>query len=73
MGSYLFTNVRILDGSGENNPYSGSVLVQGNRIRQVGRSTAVFVEGMGGGEGPLQTFTPEERAFMLLARRFEYR
>ncbi|MFO1200432.1 MAG: hypothetical protein U1E86_26045 [Burkholderiaceae bacterium] len=39
--------------------------------KQVGRSTAVFVEGMGGGEGPLQTFTPEERAFMLLARRFE--
>ena len=35
----LFTNVRILDGSGAE-PYSGSVLVQGNRIRQVGRSTA---------------------------------
>jgi imidazolonepropionase-like amidohydrolase len=35
----LFTNVRILDGTGAN-PYSGSVLVQGNRIRQVGRSTA---------------------------------
>jgi imidazolonepropionase-like amidohydrolase len=37
----LFTNVRILDGSGDN-PYSGSVLVQGNRIRQVGRSTAAI-------------------------------
>ncbi len=35
----LFTNVRILDGTGQN-PYPGSVLVQGNRIRQVGRSTA---------------------------------
>ena len=35
----LFTNVRILDGSGAE-PYSGSVLVQGNRIRQVGRSSA---------------------------------
>ncbi len=35
----LFTNVRILDGTGQN-PYAGSVLVQGNRIRQVGRSTA---------------------------------
>jgi imidazolonepropionase-like amidohydrolase len=35
----LFTNVRILDGTGTN-PYTGSVLVQGNRIRQVGRSTA---------------------------------
>ena len=38
----LFTNVRILDGSGEVNPYSGSVLVQGNRIRQVGRGTAAI-------------------------------
>jgi imidazolonepropionase-like amidohydrolase len=35
----LFTNVRILDGSGQF-PYSGSVLVHGNRIRQVGRSSA---------------------------------
>jgi imidazolonepropionase-like amidohydrolase len=39
--SVLFTNVRILDGSGQS-PWSGSVLVQGNRIRQVGRSTAAF-------------------------------
>ncbi len=39
MSDTLFTNVRILDGSGAN-PYSGSVLVSGNRIRQVGRSTA---------------------------------
>jgi len=39
MGDTLFTNVRILDGTGAN-PYTGSVLVQGNRIRQVGRSTA---------------------------------
>ena len=39
MSDTLFTNVRILDGSGTL-PYSGSVLVQGNRIRQVGRSTA---------------------------------
>ena len=37
----LFTNVRILDGTGTL-PYSGSVLVQGNRIRQVGRSTAAI-------------------------------
>ena len=36
----LFTNVRILDGSGAVQPYAGSVLVQGNRIRSVGRSTA---------------------------------
>ena len=40
MSDTLFTNVRILDGTGTGNPYSGSVLVQGNRIRQVGRSTA---------------------------------
>jgi imidazolonepropionase-like amidohydrolase len=40
----LFTNVRILDGSGQL-PYSGSVLVQGNRIRQVGRSTAPISPG----------------------------
>ena len=40
MSDTLFTNVRILDGSGTQQPYSGSVLVQGNRIRQVGRSTA---------------------------------
>ncbi len=39
--STLFTNVRILDGSGAM-PYSGSVLVQGNRIRTVGRSTAAL-------------------------------
>jgi imidazolonepropionase-like amidohydrolase len=39
MADTLFTNVRILDGTGQN-PYAGSVLVQGNRIRQVGRSTA---------------------------------
>ena len=39
MADTLFTNVRILDGTGQN-PYTGSVLVQGNRIRQVGRSTA---------------------------------
>ena len=37
----LFTNVRILDGTGQN-PFPGSVLVQGNRIRQVGRSTAAI-------------------------------
>jgi imidazolonepropionase-like amidohydrolase len=39
--STLFTNVRILDGSGTL-PYTGSVLVQGNRIRTVGRSTAAI-------------------------------
>ena len=37
MDSILFTNVRILDGTGTL-PWAGSVLVEGNRIRQVGRS-----------------------------------
>ena len=36
MGNVLFTNVRILDGSGDH-PYAGEVLVQGNRIKHVGR------------------------------------
>ena len=44
MADTLFTNVRILDGTGQN-PYEGSVLVQGNRIRQVGRSTAPIAPG----------------------------
>jgi imidazolonepropionase-like amidohydrolase len=44
MADTLFTNVRILDGSGAN-PFAGSVLVQGNRIRQVGRSTAAIAGG----------------------------
>ena len=37
----LFTNVRILDGTGTM-PYAGSVLVEGNRIRTVGRSSAAL-------------------------------
>ena len=41
MTPILFTNVRILDGTGEM-PYSGSVLVQGNRIAAIGRSTSAF-------------------------------
>lgn len=41
MKNTLFTNVRILDGSGAD-PFSGSVLVQGNRILQVGRGTAAI-------------------------------
>lgn len=45
MADTLFTNVRILDGSGAVQPYSGSVLVSGNRIRQVGRSTAPIAPG----------------------------
>jgi imidazolonepropionase-like amidohydrolase len=41
MSNTLFTNVRILDGTG-GNPVPGSVLVQGNRIRAVGRSNAAI-------------------------------
>lgn len=40
----LFTNVKILDGTGQN-PYSGSVRVQGNRITQVSRSAAAASGG----------------------------
>ena len=38
MGNILFSNVRIFDGSGEL-PYLGEVLVQGNRIKHVGRGS----------------------------------
>jgi imidazolonepropionase-like amidohydrolase len=41
MANILFTNVRILDGSGDY-PYPGEVLVQGNRIRHVGRGRATL-------------------------------
>ena len=39
MATTLFTNVRVLDGTGTA-PWMGSVLVEGNRIRSVGRSVA---------------------------------
>src|SRR5919198_779450 len=38
MGQVLFTNVRIFDGSGDPS-YLGEVLVQGNRIKHVGRGS----------------------------------
>ena len=41
MSDTLFTNVRILDGTGAN-PFNGSVLVQGKRIRQVSRSAGAI-------------------------------
>ena len=40
-GDVLFTNVRILDGTGEN-PYPGEVLVQGNRIKSVTKGSSRF-------------------------------
>jgi imidazolonepropionase-like amidohydrolase len=42
--SVLFTNVRILDCTGEY-PYTGDVLVQGNRIKQVTRGGSRFTAG----------------------------
>jgi imidazolonepropionase-like amidohydrolase len=45
MSDVLFTNIRILDGTGENAPYAGSVLVSGNRIRQVGRTLSPISAG----------------------------
>ena len=38
MANVLFTNVRVLDGSGEY-PFTGEVLVQGNRIRRVAKGS----------------------------------
>lgn len=42
MGGFLFTNVRVLDGSGEQ-PFSGDVLVEGNRIKSVSRGARSFM------------------------------
>jgi imidazolonepropionase-like amidohydrolase len=42
--SVLFTNVRILDCTGEY-PYTGEVLIQGNRIKQVTRGGSRFTAG----------------------------
>ena len=51
----VFTNVRILDGSGDF-PYTGEVVVQGNRIRQVARGARTLptqgvtvIDGAGAG------------------------
>ncbi|MQT14584.1 metal-dependent hydrolase family protein [Segnochrobactrum spirostomi] len=44
----LFTNVRILDGTGEY-PYTGEVLVQGNRIKSITRGSQRFGRPAGGG------------------------
>src|ERR1700692_2436974 len=46
----VFINVRIIDGSGEN-PYTGEVTVQGNRIRQVTRGSSRVTPGFGAGGG----------------------
>ena len=45
MNEVLFTNVRILDGTGQNPPYAGSVRVRGRQIVQVSRSAAATPAG----------------------------
>ena len=58
MANVLFTNVRILDGSGEM-PYSGEVLVQGNRIHRIGRgSRSLALGGMTVIDGAGATLMP---------------
>src|SRR3979409_1886536 len=44
----IFTNVRILDGTGEY-PYTGEVSVQGNRIRQVTKGSSRMSGAVGSG------------------------
>ncbi|HMN81389.1 MAG TPA: amidohydrolase family protein [Burkholderiaceae bacterium] len=53
MSNVLFTNVRIFDGTGSL-PFAGELLVQGNRIRRIGRGTralpsagTVVIDGAG--------------------------
>jgi len=46
----VFTNVRIIDGSGDY-PYTGEVVIQGNRIRQVNKGASRLSPGIGGGGG----------------------
>jgi imidazolonepropionase-like amidohydrolase len=45
MSSTLFTNVRVIDGSGAA-PFAGDVLVQGNRISRIARSSGARTESM---------------------------
>jgi imidazolonepropionase-like amidohydrolase len=47
-GDTLFTNVRILDGTGEY-PYTGEVLVQGNRIKQITKGSSRFGQASSSG------------------------
>lgn len=49
MADVLFTNVRILDGTGDQ-PYPGEVLVQGNRIKRISHGGHAG-SGYGGGGG----------------------
>ena len=44
MTATLFTNVRIIDGSGSE-PFAGSLLVQGNRIKTVAKNSNIAADG----------------------------
>jgi imidazolonepropionase-like amidohydrolase len=58
MANVLFTNVRILDGSGSP-PYAGEVMVQGNRIARLGRGArALPVTGVTVVDGAGATLMP---------------
>jgi imidazolonepropionase-like amidohydrolase len=58
MANVLFTNVRIFDGSGSQ-PYTGDVLVQGNRIARVARGArAIPVAGVQTIDGGGTTLMP---------------
>jgi imidazolonepropionase-like amidohydrolase len=50
MATVLFSNVRILDGSGAA-PFAGEVLVQGNRIARIGRGRGAMMPGAAGSAG----------------------
>ncbi len=57
MANVLFTNVRIIDGTGAP-PYAGDVLVQGNRISRVTRGRAAPVAGVTVIDGAGATLMP---------------
>jgi imidazolonepropionase-like amidohydrolase len=58
MANVLFTNVRIIDGSGAA-PYAGEVLIQGNRIARIGRGArALPVAGVTVIDGAGATLMP---------------
>jgi len=48
-GNVVFTNVRVLDGSGDY-PFTGEVVVQGNRIRSVTRGSSRIASAGSGGQ-----------------------
>jgi imidazolonepropionase-like amidohydrolase len=48
-GNVVFTNVRVLDGSGDY-PFTGEVVVQGNRIRSVTRGSSRIASAGAGGQ-----------------------